>query len=219
MQIACLSRSTQALLLFAVLSFGCTAMAQTESGTISGLITDNSGAAVTNAELQLKSVDRGLTTTVTTNKAGIYVFASVHPGPYQLTVRTPGFKQVDLPTLIVNVQDHIEQNFRLQVGSAAESITVSAEGTPINTTDASVSTVVDQSYIKNMPLNGRSFQDLILLTPGTVTQTPQASLSPTFSTGLGMTGEFSVNGQRPESNYYTVDGVSANVGATAGANM
>src|SRR5438874_10438711 len=79
----------------------------------------------------------------------------------------------------------------------------------INTTDASVSTVIDQTYVKNMPLNGRSFQDLILLTPGVVTSSPQ-SLS-----GLGTNGEFSVNGQRTESNYYTVDGVSANVGATA----
>ena len=67
-----------------------------------------------------------------------------------------------------------------------------------------------------MPLNGRSFQDLILLTPGTVTQTPQ--ISPNVS-GLGQTGEFSVNGQRPESNYYTVDGVSANVGAAPGTSM
>src|SRR5258706_7599146 len=76
----------------------------------------------------------------------------------------------------------------------------------INTTDASVSTVVDQTYVKNMPLNGRSFQDLILLTPGTVTQTPQG----------GPIGEFSVNGQRAQSNYYTVDGVGANLNATSG---
>lgn len=83
----------------------------------------------------------------------------------------------------------------------------------INTTDASVSTVVDQSYVKNMPLNGRSFQDLILLTPGIVTNSPQSP-----SAG-GQTGEFSVNGQRTEANYYTVDGVSANVGAAAGLGM
>src|SRR5260370_1107352 len=84
----------------------------------------------------------------------------------------------------------------------------------LNTTDASISTVVDQTYIKNMPLNGRSFQDLILLTPGIVTQTPQNTTS-----ALGQTGEFSVNGQRAEENYYTVDGVSANLGAPSGVNM
>src|SRR6202035_4347553 len=85
----------------------------------------------------------------------------------------------------------------------------------VNTESAAVSTVVDQAYVKNMPLNGRSFQDLILLTPGVVTASPQASQLG-INTGVGRSGEFSVNGQRTESNNYTVDGVSANVGAAAG---
>src|SRR6266702_5892124 len=149
--------------------------AQTETATVSGLITDETGAVVPGTEVKLQSVDRGTVTTATTNDAGIYVFASVHPGQYQVTVHKPGFKQVDLLGMIVNVQDHIEQNFRLQIGSVAESVTVNANDMHLNTTDASVSTVVDQSYVKNMPLNGRSFQDLILLTPGVVTTSPQSS--------------------------------------------
>jgi hypothetical protein len=197
-----------------VLCFAGFAVAQTETGTISGLITDETGAVVPGADVNLQSVDRGTVESATTNNAGIYVFASVHPGPYQVTVHKPGFKQVDFLGLIVNVQDHIEQNFKLQIGSVSESITVTADSNNINTTDGSVSTVVTSEMVANMPLNGRSFQDLILLTPGTVTQTPQNG-----SSALGQTGEFSVNGQRPESNYYTVDGVSANVGAPAGQNM
>ncbi len=78
----------------------------------------------------------------------------------------------------------------------------------LNTTDASVSTVVDQRFVENMPLNGRSFQDLISRTPGIVTQSPQIS-----NQSPGTSGDFSVNGQRTESNYYTVDGVSANTNA------
>jgi hypothetical protein len=189
-------------------------MGQTETAAVSGLITDETGAVVPGAEVKLQSVDRGTVTTATTNDSGIYVFATVHPGQYQVTVHKPGFKQVDLLGMIVNVQDHIEQNFRLQIGSVSESVTVEAGASMINTANASVSTVVDQTYIKNMPLNGRSFQDLILLTPGIVTQTPQLPTN-----ALGQTGEFSVNGQRPESNYYTVDGVSANLGAASGFNM
>jgi hypothetical protein len=206
------------VVLFLGFGFACSAMGQTETATVSGLITDDTGAVVPGAEVKLQSVDRGTVATATTNDAGIYVFASVHPGPYQVAVHKPGFKQVDLLGMIVNVQDHIEQNFRLQIGSVAESVTVNANDIHLNTTDASVSTVVDQTYVKNMPLNGRSFQDLILLTPGTVTQTPQASSSGVPTT-LGTSGEFSVNGQRTESNYYTVDGVSANVGAAAGGSM
>jgi len=204
--------------LFMVLGFAGAIVGQTETATVSGLVTDRTAAAVSEAEVRLQSLERGTVTATTTNNAGIYVFASVQPGQYQISIQKQGFKQVDLLGLIVNVQDHIEQNFRLEVGSVTESVTVEAGASMINTTDASVSTVVDQTYVKNMPLNGRSFQDLILLTPGTVTQTPQISQT-NIPSGLGQTGEFSVNGQRTESNYYTVDGVSANLGATSGSNM
>src|SRR6266568_3924844 len=198
--------------LFVALWFSCTVVGQTETATVSGLVTDRTAAAVSGAEVRLQSVERGTVTNTTTNDAGIYVFPSVQPGQYQISIQKQGFKQVDLLGLVVNVQDHIEQNFRLEVGSIAESVTVEAATSMINTTDASVSTVVDQSYIKNMPLNGRSFQDLILLTPGTVTQSPQNSAN----SAVGQHGEFSVNGQRPDSNYYTVDGVSGNVGGSTG---
>src|SRR5467141_2536550 len=192
-------------LLFAFLWFACVAIAQTETATVSGLITDETGAFVPGAEVKLQSVDRGTTTTATTNDAGIYVFASVHPGQYQVTVHKPGFKQVDLLGMIANVQDHIEQNFRLQIGSVAESVTVNASDLHINTTDASVSTVVDRQFAENLPMNGRSFQTLIQLTPGVVL---------TVSTP-GTEGQFSVNGQRANANYWMVDGVSANIGIGA----
>src|SRR5260370_38722429 len=104
-------------------------------------------------------------------------------------------------------------NFNMQVGDLKETVTVEAGAPMVNTTDASVSTVVDQTYVKNMPLNGRSFQDLILLTPGVTT------LSPTRGgAGVGQNGDFSINGQRTEANNYTVDGVSANVGVPSSAN-
>src|SRR5258707_380078 len=136
-------------LLFIVLGFACAAEGQTETATVSGLVTDRTGATVPGAEVHLQSVERGTVTTTTTNDAGIYVFPSVHPGQFQISIHKPGFKQVDLLGLIVNVQDHIEQNIRLEVGSVAESVTVEASASMINTTDASVSTVVDQTYIKN----------------------------------------------------------------------
>src|SRR5258707_1552967 len=196
--------------LFVAIWFASAVMGQTETATVSGLVTDRTAASVSGAEVRLQSVERGTITTTTTNNAGIYVFPSVQPGQYQISIQKQGFKQVDLLGLIVNVQDHIEQNFRLEVGSIAESVTVEAAASMINTTNASVSTVVDQSYVKNMPLNGRSFQSLILLTPGIVTNSPQTP------SGLGAGGEFSVNGQRTESNYYTVDGVSASLGIQAG---
>jgi len=190
----------------AVLCFTCAAMGQTETATISGLITDDTGAVVPGAEVKLQSVDRGIIVAATTSNAGVYVFASVHPGQYQITVQKPGFKQVDFLGMIVNVQDHIEQNFRLQVGSVAESVTVEASAATINTTDATVSTVVDRQFAENLPMNGRSFQSLIELAPGVVISAVNAQDN----------GQFSINGQRPSSNYWMVDGVSANIGISSG---
>src|SRR5882762_10990487 len=128
--------------LFVGLWFGSAVMGQTETATVSGLVTDRAGAAVPGAEMRLLSVERGTVTTTTTNDAGIYVFPSIHPGQYQISVHKQGFKQVDLLGLIVNVQDHIEQNFHLDVGSVTESVTVEAGAPLVNTTDATVSTVV-----------------------------------------------------------------------------
>src|SRR6267142_2825728 len=190
------------LSLFVASWFLSAVMGQTETATVSGLVTDRTAAAVSGAEVRLQSVERGTVTTTSTNDAGIYIFPSVQPGQYQISVQKQGFKQIDLLGLIVNVQDHIAQNFRLEVGSIAESVTVEAAGSMLNTTDASVSTVVDRQFAENLPMNGRSFQTLIELTPG---------VALTANNGVD-TGQFSVNGQRAVSNYWMVDGVSANIG-------
>ena len=186
-----------------------------ELAAVTGLITDPAGRSVPGVTIIITDLSTNVTAQTTTNDQGIYRIPAIQPGIYRMTIDKDGFKSIVKSGIELHVQDVASINFELQIGSVNETVTVEAGGLVINTTDASVSTVVDQSYIQNMPLNGRSFQDLILLTPGTVTQTPQAPAS----TGLGQTGEFSVNGQRTESNNYTVDGVSANVGTAAGYDM
>src|SRR5207247_100012 len=164
----------------------------------------------------LTNLNTEVTYEATTNGEGIYSTPNLPPGIYRANVTKDGFKSIVKGDIELHVQDSASINFQLRIGSVTETVTVEGGASMINTTDASVSTVVDQTYVKNMALNGRSFQDLILLTPGVVTQTPQ--IIPGFA-GLGRTGEFSVNGQRTESNYYTVDGVSSNVGAATGLSM
>lgn len=188
--------------------------AQSPNGNINGLVSDPSSAAVIGAEIVAANDVTGVQYTTKTNNEGIYVLPGLPPGPYRLQVSKIGFKTLIKPDITLNVQDSLSINFTLLVGAFHEIVTVQGGAPLVNTESATVSTVIDQTYVKNMPLNGRSFQDLILLAPGTITQTPQAP-----QTGLGVTGEFSVNGQRTESNYYTVDGVSANLGAAAGINM
>src|SRR6266702_7245062 len=148
-------------------------LAQNESATLSGRVSDPTGAAVAGAEVVLTNVETNVEQRTKTNSAGLYVFTVVHPGTYRVAAGSPGFKTLIKENLTLHVQDEIAENFSLSLGSVAETVTVNANDLHINTTDASVSTVVDQTYVRNMPLNGRSFQELILLTPGIVTQSSQ----------------------------------------------
>src|SRR4029077_20875720 len=186
------------VLLTSILSF-----AQTESATLSGTVMDRSGAAVIDAKIELMNSDTNLKTATTTNKSGIYVVTGLRPGRYRMAVSKDGFRSIVVTDITLNVQDVVSRNFNLDVGAISESVTVTADQININTTDASVSTVVDRNFAANLPLNGRSFQSLIQLTPGVV-------LTATGSS----TGQFSINGQRADSNYWMIDGVSANIGTS-----
>src|SRR5438270_1214655 len=207
-------------IVIAVLSLSLIGFGQTTSATIMGRVLDPSKAAVVGADVQATNVDTGSTYKGATNGIGLFSIPGVAPGNYRLSVTKPGFRSIVKPDVVLHLQEVVQLNFDLPGGSASEVITVEAGESMINTQDATVSTVIDQTYVKNMPLNGRSFQDLILLTPGIVTQSSQSVLNNLAgSAGLGMSGEFSVNGQRAESNNYTVDGASANLGATPGVFM
>jgi Carboxypeptidase regulatory-like domain len=193
-----------AILFIFVMSLSVGARAQTESGSIRGTVTDPTGASITGAAVRLADVDHGTTAELKTGNDGGYTFSNIYPGNYRMEVEKSGFKLALLNRITVNVQDRLERNFRLEVGNASESVTVEGDTRAVNTTDGTVSTIVDRHLIDNLPLNGRSFQTLIMLTPGVVV-TP---------TAFDDQGQFSINGQRADANYFTVDGVSANFGVT-----
>jgi hypothetical protein len=189
---------------FLIVSLNSPANGQTETGTIYGSVTDPTDAVVSRATVRLIDIDRGLRTEVATGSTGFYSFASVRPGHYRMEVEKNGFKLVRVTEIIVNVQGNLEQNFKLEVGSASETITVEADAANVNTSNGTVSTLVDHTFAENLPLNGRTFQTLIMLTPGVVVS----------ETAYDDQGQFSINGQRADANYFTVDGVSANFGVT-----
>lgn len=201
------SYSLRALLTILLLIAGSIwpAHAQTETSSIYGSVTDPTGAVVVNATVRLTDIDRGIQIVTATGNGGFYTFAGVHPGHYRMEVERTGFKLLRLTGITVNVLDNLEHNFRLEVGAAAETITVTASAVNLNTTDATVSTLIDNRFVDNLPLNGRSFSSLLDLTPGVV-------LTPS---NFQEQGQFSVNGQRPDANYFTVDGVSANLGTNS----
>ncbi len=178
---------------------------QAPTGTISGLILDPDGRVVPDADILIVNDVTGVQYSTKTNNDGLYVISNLPPGPYRLQVSKIGFKALIKPNIVLNVQDALAINFTLPIGAASEVVTVQGGAPLINTQDGAVSTVVDRQFAEKLPLNGRSFQTLIELTPGVV---------PTTS-NYHDNGQFSVNGQRASSNYWAVDGVSANIGIGA----
>jgi outer membrane receptor protein involved in Fe transport len=183
------------------------AFGQTETARLTGRVTDPSSAVIPGADLKILNLATGVSANATSNSEGIYSFPSLMPGKYRITVHKDGFREIVLDQLVLNVQDIVEQNFKLDVGSVSESVTVTADALNLNISDATVGSVVDRQFVGNIPLNGRTFQPLITLSPGVVL-TNAGNLSE---------GQFSVNGQRADANYISVDGVSANIGTSAGA--
>ena len=189
------------------------ARSQSTSATISGGVTDSSGRFITDASVDIANDVTGVIYSVKTNSSGIYYIPILPPGTYHVQISKQGFKTIIRPDVVLNVQSAIALNFVLPVGARSESVTVESGASRLNTSDAAVSTVIDRKFVESIPLNGRSFQDLISMTPGVTSQSPQSTNGSSY---LGYSGDFSVNGQRTESNYYTVDGVSGNSGAGNG---
>lgn len=186
--------------------------AQVSSASVSVTITDSTRALIPNADVGLRNSDTNQAQHSTSSKSGSVSFPFLKTGHYSLIISKEDFADVSVDNIELNVGDNKHYQVALKVGSSAQTVTVDASGLGINTTDASVSTIIDRKFVENIPLNGRSFQSLILLAPGTLSNSPQRSSS------LGGSGEFSVNGQRTESNYYTVDGVSANSSSSSNVN-
>lgn len=183
-------------------------MAQNESGAITGAVTDPTGAVVSGATVTITDLGTNAVRTAKTGSDGQYSFSSLRPSHYKLTVEAPGFKESLVSDIELHTQDKIAQNVLLTVGQSSDTINVSAD-TPQLETSAAVATTIDRKFVENMPLSGRSFQALIALTPGNVT-------AKTYYTS---SGQFSVDGQRTDANYFSIDGVSANVGITQGSNV
>lgn len=176
--------------------------AQSPTGTLSGIVNDVTGAPIAGAEIVVVNDLTRVQYPGRTNDEGIYLVSNLPPGSYRIQVAKPGFKTIIKPDVVLNVQDALALNFVLPLGSVTEVITIQGGAPLVTTESASVGTVIDRQFVANLPLNGRSFNTLLQLTPGTVIA-PSSPTSP---------GQFSISGQRTSSNDFTVDGVSANFG-------
>ncbi len=179
------------------------AVAQVDTGSISGTIKDSSGAVVPGARVTLTNEDTGQVNVQTSGGAGEYTFSPVKIGHYAISAELKGFERVQHTHVIVNVQQRVVVDFELPPGQATETVTVNAEPPALQTQDASVGQVINERAINNLPLNGRNFTFLAQLSAG-VTQDQQDTR------GLGASGSFSANGSRPAQNNYLLDGIDNN---------
>lgn len=189
-----------------LLFLSCACALQAQDAQVTGFVRDPSAAVVARASVVIKNVDTGVEHSSVTNESGLYTIPTLQPGNYLMTVTAPGFQTSVRDQIVLNVAQSARLDVGLQVGRTEQSVTVSGGTTMVNTESAVVATVVDRQFMENMPLNGRSFQSLLLLTPGIV---PTANVL-----GANIGGSFSVNGQRPASNGFMVDGVNANFAAS-----
>lgn len=177
------------------------AAAQSSTATLSGVVQDEQERIITSAKVTLTDPAKGQARQAVTDGNGVFVFSQLAPSTYELAVEQAGFAKTRFSDLVINADDRRSVRVRLKVARRDESITVTGE-VPLIREAPSVATAVDRKFIENQPLNGRSFQTLINLSPGVVI-TPAS---------VPEAGQFSVNGQRTGTNYFTVDGVSANFG-------
>ena len=173
------------------------------SAAVSGQVEDASGAGVGAATVTVKSLETGATRSATTDLAGDYRVLSVPVGPLELTVQKTGFRSAVRKGINLVVGEEAVVNVRIEVGEYLQQVTVSEDVPVVNATNAAVSGLVSEREVKDLPLNGRSFDNLIALNPGTINYS--ALKSPNTSTSNGNT--FSVAGRRTSENLFLLNGI------------
>src|SRR5437016_7071817 len=174
-----------------------------DTASITGTVTDPSGAAVKGAQVRVSSPDRGIDHTVPTNDSGDYLVAGLPPGPVDVAVTAQGFKKFEAKGVILRVGQKARADVALQVGATKEEITV--EGTSVaqvETQSSDLSGTVTGTQISQLALNGRNFTQLVTLVPGVSNQTGQDE----GTVGVYGNVAFSINGGRTEYNNWEIDG-------------
>jgi hypothetical protein len=184
-----------ALTSFLILTFSALGWAQ--SGSIAGTVSDTSGAVIPGAQVSVRDAQTGIVTTTRTNSQGFYEFLNVKPSSYELTIEMKGFDKAIKRDISVIVGHEAHFDVTLTPGNVSETIEVKTEVPLIEPDKTNVAYSIDKQQIENLPLQGRQFLDLALLTPGVTPQAPGTQA-----------GGINVSGMRSQSNNFTLDGVS-----------
>jgi hypothetical protein len=197
--------STQLLILGFLCANAAGVLLAAPSADLTGRVTDATGAAVPGAGVRVTRAGTGFTRATVTTREGMYLVPSLSPGEYELAVAKAGFQRLVVKRIVLNVSSTVTRDVKLELGVVSTTVEVQAGNTLLEPEAMSVSTTVDRRFVSNLPLNGRSFQTLLEMTPG---------ITLVAATGAASQGQFVVNGQRSNANYLQVDGVAANLSAS-----
>jgi hypothetical protein len=196
------------LILSAFLS-GVPAFAQTTNGLMTGVITDPSGALISQAQITVTNQGTGVSRTTVSDSKGYYIVPQLAPGIYSVSVKMAGFASENRAKLQLQVNQSLTLDFALPISSTSETIQVTDTPPQLNTTSSTLGDVIGHAAIVDLPLDGRQFTQLTLLTPGAVPSQAGQQTANLVSLGAGGISP-AVNGQRPRQNNYTMDGVLNN---------
>ncbi|MBZ2177591.1 MAG: carboxypeptidase regulatory-like domain-containing protein [Acidobacteriota bacterium] len=197
------------LAVFAWLSLSASLFGQTITATAVGTVTDPSGAAVPGAAITITNTQTGASRNTVTDGAGNYTFAFLTPGSWSVSVEAKGFQKATTQPVSLSVDQVARFDIRLTVGQSTESVQVTAGAILLQTEDATVGTVIDSQKVVELPLNGRSFVQLALLTPGVNPGTPGSITVRRLRGSVGQDVGMSANGARDTQNRFYYDGIEA----------
>lgn len=193
------------LLLIMLLAIPRLSLGQLDQGAITGTVTDPKGAAVAHASVHLTDTDTNLVFDAQTDGSGVYTFQPIKIGNYTVTVSAQGFATVTKNGLELHVNDRLQANVQLTVGSVTETLQVTAQGTPLlQTQDATTGQVMTEAQINDIPLNQRNYVFIAQLSAG---------VNPSNGSRGEGNGDFNANGQRATENNFILDGVDNNSNA------
>jgi hypothetical protein len=185
------------ILVLMLLSFACAAAAQ--EAQVGGLVTDSSGAAIADVKIVLTNTENGAARETRTNSQGYFTLPLLQPGSYKIKAEKEGFRSKEQTGIVLEVDQQVSLNFSLDLGQLSQEVSVSAAPLLLNTVDPSVGTVIQNRQVEELPLNGRNYITLGLLSGGTAD--PIAG---------SRTQGFSTGGQRLSANNYLLDGADNN---------
>ena len=187
------------------------ALAQVVTGTISGTVSDSTGAVIPGASVSILNVNTGISRTVTTDAAGLYRVPQLGLGDYEVAVESAGFQTSVRSGITLTVGREAVVDFTLQVGAVTERVTVTGEAPLIDTRTATVANLMDEGTMRDLPLLGRSMFDLTSLQPGVIADLPigRTGITGVFGGGGGVTKRV-IAGRRPQDSTYLLDGIETN---------